>query len=173
MTDPEFSRPIPIDRLSQQEKVFDVTAEAAEREALARRFGILGIDALSAQIRLRLLAGGKLVRLKGRFAADVVQACVVSLEPVPAHLEEDFELTYGAEAEEEGEEVVIDLDAEEPPEPLHNGMVDIGEAAAEHLALALDPFPRAPGAVFESAAETLDEQSPRNPFGALEALKKK
>lgn len=175
---PEFSRPIVAEKLGTAEKRFDITASAEERKALAERFGILEVPALSATVTLKTLAGGKLVRLHGHFEAEVVQACVVTLEPVPAHLAEDFALTYALEPEEEeiaGGELVFDPDAEDPPEPLLEGVVDIGEAAAEHLALALDPFPRKPGARFEAPAE---ESAPEmvekpNPFSALAALKKK
>ena len=174
MIQPEFSRPVTVSRLSHHEKVFDIEADAPEREALARRFGILAVASLTASVRLALVAGGAVVRLKGRLSADVVQACVVTLEPVPAHVEEDFELTYAAAAPEDGAEVVVDLDVEDPPEPIDNGMIDMGEAVAEHLALALDPFPRAPGAVFTSGAEEQPAETPApNPFAALVALKKK
>ncbi len=174
MTETEFSRPVTVSRLSHQEKTFEIEADAGEREALARRFNILAVDSLSARLWLALVGGGKLVRLRGRFVADVVQACVVTLEPVRAHVEEDFDLTYSGEASEDGAEVVVDLELEDPPEPIDDGMVDMGEAVAEHLALALDPFPRAPGAVFASSAEEEPSSaSTANPFAALAALKKK
>jgi uncharacterized metal-binding protein YceD (DUF177 family) len=178
MSELEFSRPVAVDRLSAKERRFDIVAEEAERAALARRFGILTIEALQAEIRLSTMAGGAVVRLQGRFTADVVQACVVTLGPVPAHLEEDFDLTYSSKApDEEEDEVVVDLDVEDPPELIVDGIIDIGEATAEHLALALDPFPHAPGAVFEAppeaAGEGPDQPGGTNPFAALAALKKK
>lgn len=173
MTYPEFHRPIAVDRLGHQEKAFEIEADAAERDALARRFGIIAVEALQATVRLRLVAGGSMVSLKGRFVADVVQTCVVTLEPVPGHLEEEFTLTYGTPEPDESPEVVVDLDAEDPPEPIDNGIIDIGEATAEHLALALDPFPRAAGASFKTIDDGPAEESKPHPFAALAALKKK
>ncbi len=173
MTIAEFSRPFQVERLGREVKIFDLEANAAERAALAGRFRILSIDSLVARVQLSLVGGVGLVRLKGYFAADVVQACVLSLEPVPAHLEEDFELTYSTEAAPAGDEVVVELDDEEPPEPIVDGVIDLGEAVAEHLALALDPFPRAPGARFDEPAEVPTDNERSSPFAGLAAFKKK
>ncbi len=181
MIELEFSRPVMVDKLGPAEKVFEIEAKPDERKALAERFGIIEVGSLKAVIRLKLISGGPMVRLRGRFEADVIQTCVVTLEPVPAHLEEEFELTYGPEAEQDEEEIVIDLEIVDPPELIEGGAIDIGEAAAEHLALALDPFPRAPGATFDSPAEEtevedsapVEDAEKPNPFAALAALKKK
>jgi uncharacterized metal-binding protein YceD (DUF177 family) len=170
---PEFSRPIPVPTLSGVEKTYAIEAIESERLALAERFGILGVDTLSATVRLKIMSGGEIVRLRGKFQATVRQACVITLEPVAATLAEEFELLYGPQPDAGEGEIVLDLEVEDPPEPIVDGIIDIGEAVAEHLALALDPFPRAPGAVFQSAEEPLEEPVKRNPFAALEALKKK
>lgn len=169
----EFSRPVAVDRLGHDERRYEIEANADERAALAVRYGIVAVDAFRADIRLRRLAGGR-VLLDGRFSADVVQTCVVSLEPVPAHVEEDFSLTYADERTEDGAEVVVALAEADPPEPIEDGIIDLGEAAAEHLALALDPFPRAPDVVFRVEDGPEPEPPPKaNPFAALSALKKK
>jgi uncharacterized metal-binding protein YceD (DUF177 family) len=169
----EFSRPVPVERLGHDERVYDIEANTDERAALAARFGILAVESLTARLRLKRVAGGTLLRLAGHFSADVVQSCVVTLEPVPAHLEEDFVLTFSTERDEEGEEVVVGLDEEEPPELIENGIIDLGEAAAEHLALALDPFPRAPNATFHGGDEPAPEPPAKaSPFAALASLKK-
>jgi uncharacterized metal-binding protein YceD (DUF177 family) len=170
---PEFSRPIAIDSLGMIEKTFTIAATPEECQALTGRFGILGVDSLSAVIKMKLKSGGEMVQLRGEFTADVRQTCVITLEPVPQHLEEAFEMLYGPEPDEDGEEIVIDMDVQDPPEPIVGGCIDIGEAAAEHLALALDPFPRASGAVFESSEEPVPEPPKPSPFAALASLKKK
>ncbi|HVI52236.1 MAG TPA: DUF177 domain-containing protein [Candidatus Sulfotelmatobacter sp.] len=172
---PEFSRPILVDSLSVAERTYEIEATEDECRVLAERFGILSIQSLSATVRLRVLPGGDLVRARGSFTAAVHQACVVTLEPVPEAIEESFELLYGPEPDEESEEIVVDLEVTDPPEPIINNSIDIGEAVAEHLALALDPFPRAPGAEF---VEVTEEEAPEpeekpNPFAVLAALKKK
>jgi uncharacterized metal-binding protein YceD (DUF177 family) len=163
-----------VDRLGHDERRYDIETNAEERVALAERFGILAVEALTARLRVERLPGGTLVRLTGRFAADVVQSCVVSLDPVSAHLEEDFVLTFATERHEDSDEVVVNLDDEDPPEPIEDGIIDLGEAVAEHLALALDPFPRAANATFEGG-DAPEQELPAKvtPFAALASLKKK
>ena len=139
---PEFSRRVELARLGVHEAVYPISARAEEREALARRFGLLSLGRLEAEIRLQRLAGD-MVRLNGRLGADVVQACVISLEPVASVLEQDFTVLYGAT--ETSRSVMVDLETDET-ESFDGDAIDIGEAVAQHLALALDPYPRAPGA---------------------------
>lgn len=172
---PEFSRPFRIDQISAAGNEYKLSAEPAEREALARRFGILSIDSLSARVRLKAIAGGTMVRVKGWLTADVTQACVVTLEPVPEHIEEEFELTFAEPpAEGEGDELELSMEDDDPPDHIENGAVDAGEAVAEHLALALNPFPRSPNAAVPAVvevAETVDERP--NPFAVLGRLRQK
>ena len=142
---PEFSRRIELARLGAHEAAYPISAEAAEREALARRFDLLSLDRLEAELHLRRIGGG-MVRLWGRFSAEVVQACVVSLEPVASAIEQDFTVLYGPT--QPGKSVMVDLETE-VAEPFDGEAIDIGEAVAQQLALALDPYPRAPGAILE------------------------
>ena len=142
---PEFSRRVELARLGALEAVHPIAAKVEEREALARRFGLLSLDRLKAEIRLQRLARG-IVRLSGRLGADVVQACVVSLEPVASVLELDFTVLYGSA--EPSKTVMVDLETDDA-EPFDGDAIDIGEAVVQQLALALDPYPRAPGASLE------------------------
>lgn len=169
MTMPELSRPVQVDRLIPRGSEKSIEASAEERAALAGRFRILGIDRLVAEIRLEPFAGGTMVRLKGHLEADVRQACVVSLVEVPQHVDETFELTYGPPMPESAE-AIVEFDAEDPPEPIIDGIIDIGEATAEQLALALDPYPRAAGAALDEAVAG-DGAAPK-PFASLAAWKR-
>ncbi len=182
---PEFSRLVPVDRLGEAEITEEISAEPGERAALARRFGLLSLDRLSATFRLesagRLERTGarNLVRVAGRLAAEVTQACVVTLEPVGAHLEKDFTLLYDLDAAAHGEaegarEVVVEPEAAEPPEPVGPHGIDLGEAVAQQLAIALDPYPRAPGAALpeEPRAGAGGARAAEGPFAALESLKR-
>lgn len=137
---------------------------APEREALARRLGLLALDRLEAEVTAKPLANGRLVRVEGRLSADLVQECVVSLAPVPAQLAETFTAFFGEEeaSADPSDEVDVPFDAD-LPEPIEDGTVDLGELVAQHLSLALDPYPRAPGARFEAPAA---EGTP-SPFAAL------
>lgn len=175
---PEFSRIVRVDRIPASGMALDIEAKPAERAALADRFGIPSIETLRAELTLRVLAGGAVVRVTGRIQAQVVQTCVVTLEPVPESVDERFTLSFGREvAEEIGAEIELSLDEEDPPDPIVDGAIDIGEAVAEHLALALDPFPRKPGIVFEGgeeegAGEAEEPEEKPNPFAVLAQLRK-
>lgn len=142
LTRPEFSRRVELVRLGALEAVYPITTTTPEREALARRFDLISLDRLEAEIRLQRLPGG-MVRVSGRLLADVVQACVISLEPVASAIDQEFTVLYGSA--EAGKSIMVDLEADEA-EPFDGDAIDIGEAAAQQLALVLDPYPRAPGA---------------------------
>ena len=144
---PEFSRRVELARLGSHEAVYPIAAKPAERDALARRFDLLSLDRLDADVRLNRLAGG-IVRVSGRLNAEVVQACVVTLEPVATRLDLQFTVLYGPA--DECDDVVIDLETE-LIEPFDGDAIDIGEAVAQQLALALDPYPRAAGASIASS----------------------
>ncbi len=138
---PEFSRRIEVSRLGAREAIFPIAATSGERQALARRFDLLALDRLEGEVRLSRLAGG-LIRLSAIFAAEVVQACVVSLEPVASDLNERFTVLYGPSAPDSSG--VVDLESD-IIESFEDGAIDIGEAVAQQLALVLSPYPRAPG----------------------------
>lgn len=161
----------------------DVSADAAERRALAARFELLELPALRGHARLER-RGDELV-LRGWLEADIVQECVVTLEPAPARLRQPIERRYrlGGTSEapptryEPYGRVVLDDDADEV-ESVIGREIDVGEAFAEELGAALDPYPRAPGAALDAddlgphvsvgSANRLDE-----PFAALRRLQEK
>lgn len=164
---PEFSRPVEATRLGAGETRRSITAEAAERAALAARFGLLALDRLDAEVRLTPLTGG-LIRLSASFTADVVQSCVITLDPVPARIEETFTLLFGVVTP--AREVMLDGEGE-VVEPIPDGVIDLGEVVAQQLSLALDPFPRTPEAGLPEAGEGPAPGRP-SPFAALEKWRK-
>lgn len=176
----EFSRPIRVEDMEEGENVVAIDATADERAALAARFGLMALDRLAAELRVTATKGTTItVHVAGTFVAEVTQACVITIEPVKARIDSAFALTYGSEAvpvAEEGE-IHLSLDREDPPEPIINGVIDLGEAVAEHLALELDPFPRAPGAKFDGfsskSPESPNAGPPTSPFAVLAKLKSK
>lgn len=176
---PEFHRPILVADLPEEGKTVKIAADAEERRALAERFALLGIDRLEADIELIPGEDGRTLAVEGRVRADVTQACVVTLEPLKARIDAPIRRAYaeGASAAEEGDLGPDLLDESDPPDPIVNGAVDLGEAVAEQLALELDPFPRKPGVEFQGAAKnmkkTKDLTDPDNPFAALAKLKQK
>jgi uncharacterized metal-binding protein YceD (DUF177 family) len=167
----EFSRLVDLDRIGDVESVYDLTATPEECAALAKRFGLISIERLEAQIKLRRRRGKALLRLAGHFSADVTQSCTVTLEPVPGHVEDDFTVLYGDV--DEGAEVLIDPQEEADFEPLPPSALDMGETVAQEFAMALDPYPRAPGAALPPPkAEEIEDSPPEHPFAVLAKLKK-
>jgi uncharacterized metal-binding protein YceD (DUF177 family) len=169
---PEFSRPVAVDGLRGQVRTYVIEADEAERRALALRFGILGIDKLRADLALVPVAGTGFVGMSGTFDAEVQQACVVTMEPVRARISESFEVGFGPEQPGQANEVLIDIDESDPPEPIVDGKIDLGEVVAQHLSLALDPFPRSPGVEFKGLGD-LDTPNGTTPFAILSVLKRK
>jgi uncharacterized metal-binding protein YceD (DUF177 family) len=178
----EFSRIVAVDRLEQGEFAETLVAREDERRALAARFDLIAIESLRAEISLRCVGHGPVVRLEGRIFADVVQTCVVSLEPVVSRIEEDFVLHFAPERRGESHGHIVEEDGEaddaDLPEPLVDGRIDVGEAIAQQLALALDPYPRKPGVriedVIEPGKKGISVDEPReNPFAALARLSRR
>jgi len=177
MQNPEFSRTVSVESLDDGGTVIEIEAAAGERKALAGRFGLLGLDSLTAKVDLTPLEDG-IVRLRGVLKARAIQACVVTLAPVPSLVEATFERLYGPGAAEEDAGALAVMEPEDPPEPIPGGAIDVGEAVAEQLALELDPFPRAAGAAFDgfSSGPRADGDKDRDsggPFAVLAKLKEK
>jgi uncharacterized metal-binding protein YceD (DUF177 family) len=168
----EFSRVIEVESLGDAPAVFPLEANATERAALARRFGLPAIDSLKAKLRLQRTHGGTAIRLSGRLEADVTQSCVVTLDPVENRVEEEFTILYAASAATEA--IETNSDSEESwAEPLPRGGLDIGEVVAQHLSLALDPYPRRPDAAIAEPGAEQAAPAKESPFAALAKLKSK
>jgi len=170
----EFSRIVDIEALADEELLQIIEATPGERAALARRFGLLALDGLRAKVRLRKERGPQ-IRVEGEFTAEVVQSCVVTLEPVRSRVADTFSISFAPAADlDQGTELDLSPWAEDLPEPLVGGAVDIGETVAQQLALALDPYPRAEGVTFAAADyPALSPDRPENgPFAALASLRK-
>jgi hypothetical protein len=160
---PEFSRPVPLGTVGHAGRRLRLEATAEECAALARRFGILSVERLAAELHLKPEEGNT-VLVSGRLTAGLTQACVASLEPVAETIDEPVALRLlppGREPEDGPD----DIDEIESP----GGVADLGELLAEQLALALDPYPRAPGAVTPDAAMG----AVTGGFAALAALRRK
>jgi hypothetical protein len=149
-----------------------VVAEADELASLATRFGLVSLDRLEADATVAAAEPAGSIRLIARWSADVVQSCVVTLEPVASRLADTFEQVFAPPAVLEmlaGDRTLIDVEAADPPEPLFGDSIDVGEALAEQVALSLDPYPRAPGAELPAAYAAGGEERGRRegPFAKL------
>lgn len=155
---PELHRPVPADRVGAVGLEVTVEATAAECAALARRMQLPGILALRCAFRLVRLTAD-IILAEGRLRAKVVQTCVVSLDDFAADIDERFRIRFVPAGQESD-----DPDPESDDEIGYTGgMLDLGEAAAEQLALALDPYPRAPGAELPE----IEREAEEHPFAAL------
>lgn len=165
---PEFSRPQRLDTIGAGESRVHVEADADERSALARRFGLIAIDGLKADFAIRRDAAGIIAR--GHLSGTVVQPCSVTGDRVPARIEEDFAIRFVPEGDESGDE--IELSEDDCDTVFYTGgAIDLGEAAAETLALALDPFPRSPGAEAALREAGVLSEEEAGPFAALAKLR--
>lgn len=163
---PEFSRPFDIRQLDH--RAVRLSADEAERAALARRFGIVRIDRLEAEVLVE--RDGEALAATGTLNADIVQSCAVSAEDLPVAIREPLALRFipASETHRPDEEVELDADALDEIE-FTGTSIDLGEAVAQSVALAIDPFATGPDA---DAARRLFDEAPASPFAALAALKK-
>ena len=172
MSPAEFSRPIRIDTIGEVPRTLSVEANEEERRALAGRFGLVAIDRLAAELSLR--RNGAEVIASGRFVAKVTQSCVASGAPVEAMIEDRFEILFQPERDEDAADQEVELGENEMDVVFHDGAaIDVGEAVAETLALALDPYPRAPDAEAALKAAGVKSEEEAGPFGALAGLRDK
>lgn len=180
---PEFSVIVPLDGLGDEEREFEISASDDERAGLTARFRLVSIESVSAKLVLSWLKPGKVLSVKGQLRASVTQSCVITLDPVPAEIVEEFDIVY---ARDVGETADI-IDPNEA-ETLDGEEIDIGEIVSEELSLSLDPYPRrpdidpgslelGPGArlLSEEAADRDARETAKkdNPFKVLEGLKPK
>jgi uncharacterized metal-binding protein YceD (DUF177 family) len=158
---PEFHRPVSLDRIGPQGLDLTIEATPAECVALAVRMNLPAVLALSCGFHLIRESRDK-VLARGVVRATVTQTCVISLDDFDAPVEEVFQVRFVPSGEESD-----DIDPESDDEiPFEGNTIDLGEAAAEQLGLALDPYPRMPGVELP----TLEDEPDPHPFAALRRL---
>jgi len=176
----ELSRQVAVDDIPAKGLDLTIHADAVECAALARRSGLVAIESLAADFRLRKVEGSK-VAVEGELHARVVQACVVSLDPFESAIEAAIEAEFGGDGETKvtparGRADGIGASSLqsgefEGPDPIIDGRIDLGALAAEFLMLSLDPYPRKPGATFDDTGFSAAEAETASPFAALGTLR--
>jgi uncharacterized metal-binding protein YceD (DUF177 family) len=171
-----LSRPVEVAEVPAAGLEVDITASEQECAALAAANGLVAVHGLSAATTLTRDGKGG-ISLEGRVVADIVQTCVVSLVPFEQHIDEPISVRFVAPGSAEapkppkaGAEVVISPDQPEPPELLTGPTIDVGALAEEYFVLAIDPYPRAPGAVLPAEAVDTQDEHGESPFAALAGL---
>lgn len=148
-----------------------LVADPAARATVAEALGLEALGGLEADIEARGWFDGAVI--EGRWRAEITQICGITLEPFDSVLEGRFTVRVTpagsphAPPRSAGGEIVVDPEAEDPPDVLETDSVDVGDYVVEHLALEIDPFPRKPGAVFEPPPP----EPEASPFAVLRGLK--
>jgi uncharacterized metal-binding protein YceD (DUF177 family) len=164
-----FAHQLRLDQLRDGERL-DLVADDAERTAVARRLGLVSLGRLEAHVRLART--GDLVHAEGRLLAALDQSCVVTGDPVAAHVDEPFTLLFTPEPMG-GPDLEIELGQSDCDVVFYNGaVIDLGSAIADTLAVSLDPYPRSAGAdaALREAGVLSEEQA--SPFAVLAKLRK-
>jgi uncharacterized metal-binding protein YceD (DUF177 family) len=159
----EFCRLVSLTRVGSEPFRQHIVASEDERARLAKRFDLVALARLEADVELVHEAAGTIL-MTAAFEAQFTQECIVTLDPVEGAVSETFQLRYGP-AETEAD--VPGGEGDPAFELLTGEAIDIGEAVAQEFSLALPPFPRAADAVVEDVpAEALVE----GPFAVLRRL---
>jgi uncharacterized metal-binding protein YceD (DUF177 family) len=152
----------------------DIEAAEAAREAMAEVAGLREILSARASLDVTPERGGR-VHVTGHVRARIGQTCVVTLDPIENEIDEPIDLIFAPPEQIPDLSDLVDEAAEseteipDPPEPIINGVIDLGRLATDALFLAVDPYPRRPDAVFDPPVETADPID--HPFAALKALR--
>jgi uncharacterized metal-binding protein YceD (DUF177 family) len=167
-------RPVRLGELARGPVTLTLALDEAGRAALAREIGLEGLPALTGDVRITAWLDG--AELKGRFLGTATQVCGISLEAFDQPLEAGFDirvLPAGSPnaRQDDGGELTLDLEADDPPDMLDGEEIDVEAYVVEHLALAVDPFPRKPGVEFDYADKDAANVSPFAVLKNLQARK--
>ena len=169
MTD-RFAHRLREDQVRDGERI-ELTADEAERRSIATRLGLDGLDCF--QAHATLIRKGRLIEADGRILASLKQNCVVTGEPVPAHVDEPFSLVFMPAPEPGRSDEEIELAPADCDVVFYDGgTIDLGAAIADTLALNLDPYPRSAGAEAALKEAGILSEAEAGPFAALARLKK-
>ena len=169
-----WSVPIAVEHIPDTGLHRDIEAGGAVREAMAEVAGLREVLSASASLDVTPSSGGRF-HVAGRVRARIGQTCVVTLDPIENDIDEPIDLMFAPPDQIPDLADLVDDAAEseaeipDPPEPIENGMIDLGRLATDALFLAIDPYPRKADAVFEPLVAAADPED--HPFAALKALK--
>jgi uncharacterized metal-binding protein YceD (DUF177 family) len=164
-----FAHHLRIDHIRDGE-LFELTADEAERNEVAKRLGLQALSRLEA--RAMLHRKDQVVHAEGRVTASLDQDCVITGDPVPAHIDEPFEIVFMPEPEVGRSEEETELAPADCDTVFHDGsIIDLGAAIADTLALALDPFPRSAGADAALKEAGVLTEAEASPFAVLAQLR--
>jgi hypothetical protein len=168
-----WSVPVTVAQIPDTGLHRDIEAGSATRDAMAAAAGLREILSASASLDVMPKGEGR-VHVSGRVRARIGQTCVVTLDPIENDIDEPIDLIFAPPeqipelADLVNEAAERDSEIPDPPEPIVNGVIDLGRLATDALFLGVDPYPRKPDAVFEPPVVAADPED--HPFAALKAL---
>lgn len=173
-----LSYPLRVEAIRLRGSAVTVKAQAEQLAGIARMLDLASVESLEG--RYTLSRNGERVKLEGTIEAALHQICIVTLEPFPVKLAVPIRLDFAPQEEarprrgdtgdaHEEIDVEVRLNEDDPPEPIIDGVIDLGGVTLEFLALALDPYPRKPGVQFDALAA---DDASESPFAALAKLKR-
>ena len=169
MSDDLFAHRLRVDQIRDGDR-FDLSADADERGAIAKRLGLKAVERLEAHVTMK--RDPLAIRATGRLAAVVIQDCVVTGEPLTGHVDEAFDIQFTPEPETGSAEEEIELGTKDCDIVFYDGAaIDLGTAIADTLALSIDPYPRSAGADAALKEAGIMTEAEASPFAALAALK--
>lgn len=154
----------------------ELDADEAIRKAIAEDADLREVLSAHASLDVKPMSGGRF-HVLGTVRARVGQTCVVTLDPIENDIDEPVDLIFAPPEQIPQLASLVDDDGEsdaetpDPPEPIVNGVIDLGRVATDALLLAVDPYPRKADAVFDHEITPPDPED--HPFAALKALKAK
>ena len=157
-----------LGRLGQAGDTVTIAPSQEERARIAQWADIDAVESFTATVGLKKLTPTRYA-IEASLVADIVQSCVVTLDPVKSHIERSFHRDLFLTQTKPELEIDIAPVDEDGREEIATLRYDLAVPVLEELALAIDPYPRAPGVEF---APPEDEDPPPHPFAALKALKK-
>jgi uncharacterized metal-binding protein YceD (DUF177 family) len=165
-----FAHELRLDQVRDGERL-DLVADDTQRAAIARRLGLLSLNRLEAHVCLART--GDIVRAEGRLLAAIDQSCVVTGEPVAAHVDEPFTLLFTPEPTSDAPNEEIELGESDCDVVFYDGAaIDLGGAITDTLALSLDPYPRSAGAEAALKEAGVLSEAQASPFAVLAKLRK-
>ena len=170
-----WSVPVIVEQIPDTGLHRDIEAGPVARDSMAGVAGLREVLSAHASLDVTPERGGR-VHVTGRVRARIGQTCVVTLDPIENEIDEPIDVIFAPPEQIPELSDLVDEAAEsngeipDPPEPIINGVIDLGRLATDALFLAVDPYPRRPDAVFEPLIVAADPMD--HPFAALQALQR-
>jgi uncharacterized metal-binding protein YceD (DUF177 family) len=164
---------VSVARLPQNGMPLRLTANEKEWLALAKAHDLVSVQSFTAELLVKKWRKDG-VKITGAVAAEITQTCIVTLEPLDSRIENEIDAVFVQEGSKLARpplsadgEIILDYDGADIPETFSGDMIDVGAVAEEFFGLAIDPYPRKPGAVLETALDEEPGVSKPSPFAKL------